>query len=65
MSSSESVANLEFLIYDFFNKYLLYLITFSTDKLINKCFGPIRNLFSFSTAYAEKKIVDRIGEANW
>ena len=43
------------------------MIYFSTGKLRQKvCFGPIRNLFSFSIAQTEKKkwktLVKEIGE---
>ena len=51
--------NNEFQIYDFFNKCLLEFImiffcNWQTEK--KNCFGPMRSLFSFSTAQTEKKL---------
>ena len=40
-------------IYKFFIEYVFDMIFFSTGKL-RTCFGPIRNLFPFSTAQTEK-----------
>ena len=44
---------LEFIHYDFF-------FNWQTEK--KTCFGPIRNLFSFSSTQTEKNFVDRIGK---
>jgi hypothetical protein len=39
------------------------VISFSVGKLREKtCFGPIRNLFSFSTAQTEKNLWTKLGK---
>ena len=53
MCSSDSFSNFEFWICQFC--WIIFaMITFSTDKLRKKWFGPKRNLFSFSTAQTRK-----------
>jgi hypothetical protein len=66
MNSSDSSTNLEFQIYEK-KLRIIVLISFFTGKLSKKnCFGPIRSLFTFSTAQTEKnlwkKLVKQIGE---
>ena len=53
MCSSDSFSNFEFWICQFCWR-IFVMITFSTDKLRKKLFGPKRNLFSFSTAQTRK-----------
>ena len=60
MNSSDRFTNLENRIMNFVN--LLIMISFWTGKLRKKNFlGPIRSLFSFSTA----KISGKNSESNW
>ena len=55
-NSSDSFTNLEFRIYWFFLQILKYYDLFFNWKTEKKnCFGPIRSLFSFSTAQSDKK----------
>ena len=48
------------------NLRIFVMISFSTGKLRKKnCFGPIRNLFSFSKAQTEKNWWKKIHDKNW
>ena len=66
-NSSDSFNNLEFRVYDFFYRYLLWFLS-QLENWGKKMFwtNAIRNLFSFTTAKTEKKIVEKIsGTSLW